>query len=289
MARGPVVIGVSIGVLLAVIAIVYFIVKCVVDLRAIHTERIESEEEFRNRIRDIIAEHESEYSIDEPSTIVSSKEWKTDPFENVNRKIYKFNKTVDKYSTKPIAKTYSKLTPKFVQTGVKNFISNLDNIPTAANNLLQGNFNKSLEDMTSFSLNILLGLGGLYNISSELGLEKNDEDFGQTLGVWGFKSGPFLMLPFLGPSTTRDLSGKIVDINTSGKNLLSQKSDRNNLRFVGLIDKRSQYLDFEKFLKMQFDEYAFIRKSYLNRRQQKIGIDEIQIDYISDSEILEIE
>ena len=130
---------------------------------------------------------------------------------------------------------------------VKNFISNLDNIPTAANNLLQGNFNKSLEDMTSFSLNVLLGLGGLYNISSELGLEKNDEDFGQTLGVWGFKSGPFLMLPFLGPSTTRDLSGKIVDINTSGKNLLSQKSDRNNLRFVGLIDKRSQYLDFEKF------------------------------------------
>lgn len=212
-----------------------------------------------------------------------------DPFENVNRKIYKFNKTVDKYSTKPIAKTYSKLTPKFVQTGVKNFISNLDNIPTAANNLLQGNFNKSLEDMTSFSLNILLGLGGLYNISSELGLEKNDEDFGQTLGVWGFKSGPFLMLPFLGPSTTRDLSGKIVDINTSGKNLLSQKSDRNNLRFVGLIDKRSQYLDFEKFLKMQFDEYAFIRKSYLNRRQQKIGINEIQVDYISDSEILEIE
>ena len=76
--------------------------------------------------------------------------------------------------------------------------------------------------MTSFSLNVLLGLGGLFNISSELGLEKNDEDFGQTLGVWGFKSGPYLMLPFLGPSTMRDLSGKVVDINTSGKNLLSQ-------------------------------------------------------------------
>ena len=212
-----------------------------------------------------------------------------DPYENVNRKIYNFNKKVDKYSTKPIAKTYSKLTPKFVQTGVKNFISNLDNLPTAANNLLQGNFNKSLEDMTSFSLNVLLGLGGLFNISSELGLEKNDEDFGQTLGVWGFKSGPYLMLPFLGPSTMRDLSGKVVDINTSGKNLLSQRSDRNNLRFIGLIDKRSQYLDFEKFLKMQFDEYAFVRKSYLNRRLEKIGIEKIQVDYISDSEILEIE
>ena len=97
------------------------------------------------------------------------------------------------------------------------------------------------------------------------------------------------MLPFLGPSTIRDLSGKIVDINTSGKNLFPQRSDRNNLRFVGLVDKRSQYLDFEKFLKMQFDEYAFVRKSYLNRRQQNIGIGEIQVDYISDSEILEIE
>ena len=96
-------------------------------------------------------------------------------------------KKVDKYSTKPIAKTYSKLTPKFIQIGIKNFISNLDNLPTAANNLLQGRHNKSLEDMTSFSLNVLLGLGGLFNISSELGLEKNDEDFGQTLGVWGFK------------------------------------------------------------------------------------------------------
>jgi phospholipid-binding lipoprotein MlaA len=212
-----------------------------------------------------------------------------DPYEKVNRKIYIFNKKVDKYSTKPIAKTYTKLTPKFVQTGIKNFISNLDNIPTAANNLLQGNFNKSLEDMASFSLNLLLGLGGLYNISSDLGLEKNDEDFGQTLGVWGFKSGPYIMLPFLGPSSMRDLSGKFVDINTSGKNLLSQKTDRNNLRFIGLIDKRSQYLDFEKFLKMQFDEYAFIRKSYLNKRKQKIGIDTIQVDYISDSEILEIE
>ena len=212
-----------------------------------------------------------------------------DPFENVNRKVYNFNKKVDKYSTKPIAKTYSKVTPKFVQTGIKNFISNLDNLPTAANNLLQGNFNKSLEDMTSFSLNVLLGLGGLFDISSELGLVKHDEDFGQTLGIWGFKSGPYLMLPFLGPSTMRDLSGKVIDINTSGKNLLSQRSDRNNLRFIGLIDKRSQYLDFEKFLKMQFDEYAFVRKSYLNRRQQKIGIEEIQVDYISDSEILEIE
>ena len=141
------------------------------------------------------------------------------PYDNVNRQIYNFNKKVDKYSTKPIAKTYSKLTPKFVQTCIKNFISNLDNLPTAANNLLQGNFNKSLEDMTSFSLNVLLGLGGLFNISSELGLEKNDEDFGQTLGVWGFKSGPYLMLPFLGPSTMRDLSGKVIDINNSRKNL----------------------------------------------------------------------
>src|SRR5450830_1572514 len=135
-----------------------------------------------------------------------------DPFEGYNRAMFKFNDTVDTYALKPAATAYKKVLPTFVQTGVSNFFGNLADAWTGVNNLLQGKGRDGVSDIGRVALNTTVGLLGLFDVASEAGLRKHNEDFGQTLGVWGVPSGPYLMLPLLGPSTIRDTAALPADM-----------------------------------------------------------------------------
>ena len=194
-----------------------------------------------------------------------------DPFEGFNRAVFKFNDGVDRVALKPAATVYRNVLPSFVQTGVGNFFGNLADVWTSANNFLQGNIENGLNDMMRVVVNSTLGLGGLLDIGSEAGLQKHKEDFGQTLGVWGVKSGPYVMLPLLGPSTLRDTFATPVD--AIGNPLSYAESTRASVaaNIVRVVDLRASLLDTTALVEdAAIDRYEFIRDAYLQRRESKI-------------------
>lgn len=205
----------------------------------------------------------------------------TDPFEPVNRKIFKFNDTLDRYVLRPVAKGYARVTPQVVQTGVGNFFSNLDDVGSAANSLLQGKVGEAGNDTGRFLINSTVGLVGLIDVASKAGLPKNDgEDFGQTLAVWGVKSGPFLMLPLFGPATVRDGSGMIVDRFADPLYYLESDPLKYGLGALDVVDTRVQLMQAESFL--TGDVYILLRDAYLQRRQYLIKDGEVEDDFGGD-------
>jgi phospholipid-binding lipoprotein MlaA len=197
-----------------------------------------------------------------------------DPYEGFNRAVFSFNDKVDTYALKPVATVYRDVTPSFVQTGVGNFFGNLGDAWTAVNNLLQGKGEAGMTDVSRFALNSTLGILGLFDIASEAGLQKHKEDFGQTLGTWGVSSGPYLMLPLLGPSTVRDTVALPADF---AGNIWSYKTPvylRNIGTGVNLVDTRASLLDATSMLEdAALDRYEFIRDGYLQRRESLIHPD----------------
>jgi phospholipid-binding lipoprotein MlaA len=204
------------------------------------------------------------------ATVPSGKPDPRDPWEGFNRASYKFNDALDRAIAKPVAKGYKKVTPRVVRTGVSNFLSNLDTIPTVVNDVLQGKMKQAGRDTGRFLLNSTLGLGGLFDPASAAGFERNDEDFGQTLGKWGVKSGPYLMLPILGPSTVRDTFARIPDQFTYPVNYLEDDSTRYIIRGLDFLDLRAGLLDLEPQLEKSYDKYAFIRNAWLQRREFQV-------------------
>ena len=192
-----------------------------------------------------------------------------DPYEEQNRAVWEFNRGLDKAVLKPVAEGYQYITPDPVEKGVSNFFSNLGEITTVINDILQGKFLKAGKDTGRFLVNSTLGLGGLLDPATEMGLEKEEEDFGQTLAVWGFDSGPYLMLPFLGPSSVRDGTGFAVDTFAmySPYDELNDSQTEWALRALGLINMRAELLPLEEQLEESFDEYLMIRDAYLQRRE----------------------
>jgi phospholipid-binding lipoprotein MlaA len=194
-----------------------------------------------------------------------------DPFEKFNRGVYRFNDTLDRYALQPAATVYRDYTPKLVQTGVGNFFENLGYPTTIANQLLQGKFKQGAQDTGRFLLNTTLGWGGLIDVASGgTTLPKHDEDSGQTLGRWGVRAGPYLMLPFLGPSTLRDTPARIADDFTQPFRWYDYGSERWFSLGLSLIDTRAQLLPLDQTLKQTFDPYAFVRNAYLQRRQYAV-------------------
>ncbi|MCW9023593.1 MAG: VacJ family lipoprotein [Gammaproteobacteria bacterium] len=196
-----------------------------------------------------------------------------DPFESYNRAMYKFNDTVDRAVFKPVAETYKDYVPDPVQTGVSNFFGNLGDVVTLFNDLLQGKFAQAASDFSRIVWNSTLGVLGLFDVASHMELPKHDEDFGQTLAVWGVGDGPYLVLPFLGPSTMRDTGGLVVDIYTHPLSYPIIEDDAANWAAVGLafIDKRVELLTASKVLdEAALDPYLFMREAYLQLRQNKI-------------------
>lgn len=195
-----------------------------------------------------------------------------DPYESFNRKMFTFNDTVDKVALKPAATAYKKVLPTFVQTGVNNFFGNLSDLWTGANNLLQGKGKDGMTDLARFGLNSTLGLLGTIDIGSDVGLQKHNEDFGQTLGAWGVQSGPYLMLPLLGPSTVRDTAALPLDFKGD---LLSYKEPvyiRNVGIAVRAVDQRAALLDASNLVEeAALDRYEFIRDGFLQRRESRVN------------------
>ncbi|MEL0114981.1 MAG: VacJ family lipoprotein [Gammaproteobacteria bacterium] len=203
-----------------------------------------------------------------------------DPFESLNRTSFQINETVDSAILKPIALTYSK-SPTPMKNGITNFFRNLKEVDNTVNQLLQGKPKFAANDLGRFVINTTIGLGGLIDVASNMGLERHDEDFGQTLGVWGIPSGPYLMIPMLGPSSTRDLLSRPISSFLGGTFHMDDNNVRISLTALDAIETRERLLDVESLL--SGDKYDFVRDSYSQSREYEIkdGID-IEDDFVDD-------
>ncbi len=194
-----------------------------------------------------------------------------DPFEKFNRAMFSFNDAVDRAALKPAATVYKETLPSFVQTGVNNFFGNLADAWTAVNNLLQGKGAEGMSDVARFAMNTTLGMVGVLDIASQAGLHKHNEDLGQTLGTWGVPSGPYLMLPLLGPSTVRDTAALPVDLWADPWSHKMPVGWRNVGIGVRAIDQRAAVLEASNLMEeAALDRYEFIRDGYLQRRESRI-------------------
>lgn len=193
-----------------------------------------------------------------------------DRFERFNRGVYKFNDGLDRAVAKPVARAYVKITPRPIRTGVANFLSNLESPITIANELLQGKLKDMGVDTARLVINTTIGIGGLFDPATKLGLQAGDEDFGQTLGKWGVSSGPYLMLPVLGPSTVRDGFGRVPDTFLHPRYYIKNDWTRYGLVALDFVDTRAGLLQTEDVLQRSFDPYAFLRNAYLQRRQFQV-------------------
>lgn len=198
-----------------------------------------------------------------------------DPWEGWNRGVQTFNDRVDDYVMKPVARGYRWVTPEFVDQGVSNFFSNIGDIRVAINDVLQGKLTQSLSDGARFLVNTTVGLAGFFDVASEIDLSKHKEDFDQTLGVWGIPTGPYLVLPLLGPSSPRGVLGLIGDtamnpISYTGAYLnpaMTARAVAGGLGAVNAADLRADNLETEKIAsEAALDRYAFFRGAYLSQR-----------------------
>jgi phospholipid-binding lipoprotein MlaA len=193
-----------------------------------------------------------------------------DPWEGLNRKTFAFNDTLDRAVMKPIAQGYQKVTPAFAQEGVNNFYANLEDIGTTLNNLVQGKLKQSASDAGRFVVNTVFGVFGLWDIATPMGLEKHDEDFGQTLGWYGVPPGPYFVIPFLGPSSARDAPARAVDPSWYYNDYLP---DRVYWTWWGLdkVRTRANLMKAESVLdQAALDRYTFVRDAWLQRRRNQV-------------------
>ena len=192
-----------------------------------------------------------------------------DPFEDLNRDIFIFNEKLDEKLLKPAALTYRKVTPQFARTGVTNFFNNLEEIDTTINQVLQGEIKYAFNDAGRFVINSTIGLFGLIDVASKMGLERHEEDFGQTLGVWGFDSGPYIMIPFLGPSNPRDLLSRPISSFLSGTFAMEDNDVKITLVGIDALETRERLLDAETLI--IGDKYIFVKDAYIQSREYEIN------------------
>ena len=194
-----------------------------------------------------------------------------DPWEGFNRKSYAFNEKLDEVVLKPAAQGYVKIVPAFAREGVNNFFDNLDDIGTTLNNFLQGKPREGASDLGRFMVNTFLGVFGLWDIATPMGLEKHYEDFGQTLGVWGVQPGPYLVLPLMGPSTARDAPAKVVDPSWYYSEYVNPESIYWGLWGLDKVRIRANLFQSEKLLdEAALDKYTFLRDAWLQRRRSLV-------------------
>jgi phospholipid-binding lipoprotein MlaA len=201
-----------------------------------------------------------------------------DRFERFNRSVYKFNTALDHAVLRPAARAYVKVLPRPVRTSINNFTTNLAYPTTVANDFFQGKIADGVSDAARIVVNTTIGIGGLFDPASHMGLDRHTQDFGLTLGRWGVPSGPYLMLPFLGPSTVRDTVGLgpdyLLTYEIVSRNLITNNWVSGGLFVVSQVDRRSQLLDTDKLLDGTYDPYAFLRNAYLQRRDYLLHGDE---------------
>lgn len=192
-----------------------------------------------------------------------------DPWEGFNRKVFAFNDVVDRYALKPAARGYRFITPDPVETGVGNFFSNLGEPRTVLNSLLQGKVRNASIATSRFLINTTVGIGGLWDVASRMEITGQEEDFGQTLGTWGWEESRYLVLPLLGPSTLRDTGGLPVDMYSYPTTYVEDDEVRMGLTALRVIDARAGLLDQEALIRG--DRYSFIRDTWLQQRRFEVN------------------
>ncbi|QLL15354.1 MlaA family lipoprotein [Pseudomonas chlororaphis] len=200
-----------------------------------------------------------------------------DPWESINRPIFTFNDTIDTYALKPLAKGYQAVTPQFLEDGIHNFFRNIGDVGNLANDILQAKPHAAAVDTARLLMNTTIGVAGFFDVSTKMGLQRNDEDFGQTLGYWGVGSGPYVVLPFFGPSTLRDAPAKYVDSFTDGYRYVNDVPVRNSVFALEVVDTRASLLSSEKLI--SGDKYTFIRNAYLQNREFKVKDGKVEDDF----------
>jgi phospholipid-binding lipoprotein MlaA len=194
-----------------------------------------------------------------------------DPLEPFNRAMFSFNDTVDGAVIKPVAKGYRAVVPGIVRTGVSNFFANLEDVWICMNNLLQAKFEEGFQDFGRVIFNSTLGIAGLFDVASGAGFQKHNEDFGQTLGRWGVGSGPYLVLPILGPSTIRDGTALLVDTKADLVFHIDGVPTHNSLYASRAISNRANLLDTSDVIEQAaLDKYSFVRDAWLQRRRSLV-------------------
>lgn len=200
-----------------------------------------------------------------------------DPWEGANRLIFRFNDTIDTYALKPIAQGYQYITPQFVEDGIHNFFQNIGDVRNLANDVLQAKPSAAGVDTARLIFNTTFGLLGFIDVGTHMGLQRNDEDFGQTLGHWGVPSGPYVVLPLLGPSTVRDAVALYPDSYTGPYQYMNDMSARNTMFGINIIDTRASLLSAERLV--TGDKYIFIRNAYLQNREFKVKDGNVKDDF----------
>lgn len=207
-----------------------------------------------------------------------------DPFEPFNRGVYSFNEGLDEALLKPVATVYKEITPPLVRTGVGNFLGNLEDAWSFVNSLLQGKLRHAVDNFFRFGVNSTFGLFGVLDVAGEMQIDRHAEDFGQTLGTWGFGPGPYLVLPVFGPSSIRDAAALPVDWNGDIVSHVNDIAVRNSLRVLNVIDTRAALLGVSESLdEVAFDKYSFARDAFLQRRRNAVyDGDPPELDSVTD-------
>jgi phospholipid-binding lipoprotein MlaA len=194
-----------------------------------------------------------------------------DPFEKTNRAIFGFNEALDSAVLTPVAKGYQATVPELMRMGVTNFFGNFGDGWSAINNLLQGKVEQSATMVMRVAANTLFGIGGIFDVASDLGMERSTEDFGQTLGRWGMPAGPYIVWPLLGPSTARDTLGRPLDLAWSPSLAINDGGVNIGLSALNLVDTRANLLSASRVVDgLAFDKYTFIRDAYVARRRSLV-------------------
>jgi phospholipid-binding lipoprotein MlaA len=200
-----------------------------------------------------------------------------DPWEGFNRGVFAFNNTADEYLVQPVARGYRQVTPAIVDQGIANFFNNIGEIKNMANDLLQGKASDALVDGGRFIINTTVGVIGFFDVASYIGLKRESEDFGQTMAVWGVGPGPYLVLPFLGPSNLRDGAGQGVDSYVSVTGTVDPEAARYGMSLLDLLQVRASLLGTECLV--SGDKYTFFKDAYLQRREFLINDGQLKDDF----------
>ncbi|MVW75830.1 MlaA family lipoprotein [Pseudomonas xionganensis] len=200
-----------------------------------------------------------------------------DPWQGYNRFMFRVNDNIDAYTLKPLAKGYQAVTPQPVEEGIDNVFRNIGDVRNLANNLLQGKLHDAGVDTGRLIFNTTFGLLGIFDVASKMGLQRSDEDFGQTLGAWGLGSGPYVVLPLLGPSTVRDTFGRVPDAMLTAPMHIDHVPTRNVVSGVEAINLRAGLLKAERMV--SGDKYIFVRNAYLQNREFRVQDGQVEDDF----------
>ncbi|SDJ67567.1 MlaA family lipoprotein [Microbulbifer yueqingensis] len=227
---------------------------------------------------------EDEYGFDPAEEFAGGQDSsERDPWEGFNRAVFRFNDTADRWVLKPVATTYRQVTPIFMQYGVSNFFGNLREVTTTINSVLQWKWDHAGNGAGRFLINSTVGVAGLFDVAQHVGLEQTEgEDFAQTLAVWGVPSGPYLVLPFMGPSTVRGVPGQVVDWYTNPLTYIEHDQTRYAFKLTDLVQTRASLLKTEALL--QGDRYVLLRDAYLQRRDYLISDGDVSDDFGSEED-----